>query len=918
MDVIKLPSDWQRTGYEKPVYLNISYPFECNPPYIPEDIPVGVYRKVIVINDINKNYILTFLGVASCFDLYINSRHVGYSEGSHNMAEFDITNYLGEGENEIIVTVFKWCNGSYLEGQDMFRENGIFRDILLTRHDTTYIYDYAIKTKKTGDTYSLEIDLEIIGGVKDYTVKVTVARGSGIVATQELGAQNSLKFSFNNLSVMEWSAEIPNIYEVYISLKWYGRDKEVIRNYTGFRSIEIKGDTFMFNGKAIKLKGVNHHDTHEKNGYVLTADEMYYDIRLMKQMNINCVRMSHYPPDPILLTLCDLLGLYVIDEADIEAHGMCADAPYKKNRISNSKKWASHFLERVENMYMRDRNHPCITMWSLGNEAGGYKCQDKCYRFLKSECPEIPVHYENVNRTRRLAYDIYSQMYTPLPKLEKIKKSKLISAHKKPFFLCEYAHAMGVGPGGAEAYWQKIYSSDKLLGGCVWEWADHAVYHESGYRYTYGGDHGEEKHDGNFCVDGLLFPNRTMHTGAYNIKAVYRPIRAQRTGEGEYELWNTNYFLSSKDIKIEWQFYENGIKLQSGKLSHNIPPQSSSVFSVSHKLAERDKDCYINFVYSDSAGGEIACEQIELNRAILNPIVKKGNAVKTAESSDTITVNFDDGYCVFNKRTGRLESFIYNYRELLNTEPAGGFKGFTPNIYRAPLDNDMYYRKKWDKLGLNDYTVRFDDISVKVKKAGVEVMTHFTLISKAGKLCKVNITYTVRANGVMEVESSLIPGGKLPSEPPRFGFTLELPRECNRIEYYGLGDKENACDMKEHCCMGVYKTTVEKMHVPYIKPQDNGNRSEVRWLKISDEANKGFIVCTDDIYGFTFNAHEYTQRSLQYAMHQEDLRDENTVVLSIDGFTRGIGSNSCGPGPEKEHIFYAKSPVSFKVIFVPL
>ncbi|MCR4925729.1 MAG: glycoside hydrolase family 2, partial [Clostridiales bacterium] len=551
MDIINVPSDWQRTGYEPPVYINNLYPFKRKPPFIPEDIPVGVYRKVIVINDTEKNYILSFLGVASCFDLYINSRHVGYSEGSHNLAEFDITRYLESGENEIIVTVFKWCNGTYLECQDMFRENGIFRDVLLTKLDRTYIYDYQIKTQKSSNGYNLDVDVDIIGRVADYTVKITVARGKDIVATQELGAQNSLKFSFYDLKVEEWSAEIPNIYEVYIALKWYGKDKEVIRNYTGFRSIEIKGDKFLFNGQPIKFKGVNHHDTHEKNGYVLTADEMYYDIDLMKKMNINAVRTSHYPPDPILLNLCDLLGLYVIDEADIETHGFYGEFPYRMNQLSNNKKWLPRYMERVKSMYMRDRNHPSITMWSLGNESGGWKNQDKCYAYLHKECPSVPVHYEGVRYTPRLAYDVYSQMYTRPQSVEKIKKSKRLSAHRKPFFLCEYAHAMGVGPGGAEKYWEQIYSSDKLMGGCVWEWADHAVYHEDGYRYTYGGDHNEVIHHGNFCVDGLLFPNRTMHTGAYNIKNIYRPLRVKLTENGDYEFTNTNYFLSSEYIKIE-------------------------------------------------------------------------------------------------------------------------------------------------------------------------------------------------------------------------------------------------------------------------------------------------------------------------------------------------------------------------------
>lgn len=515
-DRISVPSTWQRNGYDQIAYINTRYPFPKKPPHIPQDVAVGIYRKNVELKKYSRQ-IISFLGVAGALALYINGEYVGYSEGSHNTAEFDITEFVNEGNNEILAVNYKWCNGTYLECQDMFRENGIFRDVYIINQEEKHIDDFLFRTSKNADgTYDLKIKID--GNFDDVDISCD------LFTTKE---SNTI---IKNLKVNEWTAETPNLYEVTIKIK----DVEVIRTYIGFKDVKINGEVFLFNDKPIKMLGVNHHDTHMTKGYAVSLDDLELDIKLMKEYNCNAVRTSHYPPDPVFLTMCDIYGLYVVDEADIETHGFYAvpHSTYNPNRLSNDIKWASHYLDRVKRMYERDKNHPSITMWSLGNESGGYKCQDVCYDFLKKVNPEIPVHYEGAIRSKRWAYDVVSRMYGTPDLMRKILKGTAGSKYKgKPFFQCEYAHAMGNGPGGLEEYMELFYSSNQFMGGCIWEWADHSVYDENAkYKWTYGGDHNEPIHDGNFCVDGLFYPDRKPSSGALEMKVCYRPIRAEYSG----------------------------------------------------------------------------------------------------------------------------------------------------------------------------------------------------------------------------------------------------------------------------------------------------------------------------------------------------------------------------------------------------
>ena len=427
-DRISVPSTWQRNGYDQIAYINTRYPFPKKPPHIPQDVAVGIYRKNVELKKFSRQ-IISFLGVAGALALYVNGEYIGYSEGSHNTAEFDITEFVNEGNNEIVSVNYKWCNGTYLECQDMFRENGIFRDVYIINQEKRHIDDFLFRTSKNADgTYDLKIKID--GNFDDVDISCD------LFTTKE---SNTI---IKNLKVNEWTAETPNLYEVTIKIK----DVEIIRTYIGFKDVKINGEVFLFNDKPIKMLGVNHHDTHMTKGYAVSLDDLELDIKLMKEYNCNAVRTSHYPPDPVFLTMCDMYGLYVVDEADIETHGFYAipHSTYNPNRLSNDIKWATHYLDRVKRMYERDKNHPSITMWSLGNESGGYKCQDVCYDFLKKVNPEIPVHYEGAIRSKRWAYDVVSRMYGTPDLMRKILKGTAGSKYKgKPFFQCEYAHAMG-------------------------------------------------------------------------------------------------------------------------------------------------------------------------------------------------------------------------------------------------------------------------------------------------------------------------------------------------------------------------------------------------------------------------------------------------------------------------------------------
>lgn len=924
-DKVKVPSTWQRTGYREPCYLNTRYEFNTDDyPEVKGDVPIGVYRKFINIENPDKVYILTFMGVISSLDLYINGEFVGYSEGAHNSAEFNISKYLVKGENEIVAVVSKWSTGTYLECQDMFRENGIFRDVLLTELNETYLYDYITETEKTDDTYKLSVNFDIKGNKENCSVLVELFDGETLIAKEVCDAVSKSKITFSNLKVNEWSAETPYTYDVFITFVDSEGRTTVVKNVTGFKTIEIKDNVFYFNGMPIKFKGVNHHDTNMKNGYVLTGDEIKEELELMKKLNINSIRTSHYPPDPTLLTLADLMGFYIVDEADIETHGAFNIQKRCNNcLISHDLKWEGRYVDRVSRMVCRDRNHPSITMWSLGNEAWGYNCQDSCYDYIKNSGSKIPVHYESVITTKRFAYDVISEMYPSQENVAKYgaKTAKNKKYHEKPYFMCEYVHAMGVGPGGMEEYWESIYAHENLMGGCVWEWADHAVYHDGSdkykYQYTYGGDHGEKKHDSNFCVDGMLYPDKTPHTGAYAIKAVYRPIRSKHISGKCFEFKNTNCFINANTYKTIWTQFVNGNAVKSGEIVLDIEPLQTKTYEIPFDNFENDTDCHINFAYYNG-DNRCAVEQSVLSD---NARFTRGMSISgdynIRDEKKELTVSFENGAVRFDKKTGEMTSYTVNGCEFINSVPADNKKGFVPNVVRASLDNDSYGQKKpWAKIDLHNADIVLNDFKFVDKSIYTHIVASYVIKKGLKTFFYANIVYKIFGNGLIEVECYLDKAFFGCNELQRFGVMVELPSDFKNIEFYGRGSDEkmeNICDMNEHAYIGVWKTSVEAMHEPYVMPQDNGNCGAVKYLKLSNE--DGNVIT---VYGepkFSFSAHNYTQKSLNNAKHQEELEFVDSTILSIDGFMRGTGTNTCGPDTLEKYKVKTDKTLRFKFAF---
>ena len=884
-DKVNVPSMWQYTGYEKPYS-----------PHIPEDCPVGIYRRFIDIDNLDLNYTLAFLGVAGSLELFCNGKYVGYSEGSHNTAEFELNDFLVKGKNEIVVQNHKWTNGTYLEAQDMFRSNGIFRDVLLYKTGNNSIYDFEAKIS-FGSSFSLDF-LPSLKISDDCVLTVSLYDDGEIVSSKSVNVSpsNIEKISFNNLDVHKWSAECPYLYDLVIILS-KGEDViEVVRKNIGFKNVEIIGNKFLFNNEPIKLLGVNHHDTNAKTGYVMSVEDMELDVSLVKQYNANCIRTSHYPPDPIFLDLCDEYGIYVIDEADIETHG-CETELHRPGACSHNKDWQQHYWDRVYRMYARDKNHPSITMWSLGNESHGYLNQDYCYDELK-KLSTLPIHYEGVCRTPRFAYDVISHMYAWPNMCEKIAKGKLPKYRKKPFFLCEYAHAMGVGAGELERYVKCFYSSDNMLGGCIWEFADHAVYHENEkVKYTYGGDHGEEKHDGNFCMDGLFFPDRTPHSGAKQMKNCYRPVRCRKIADNRYQFFNHNYFENAV-LSVKYTYFTNGVETYSSTFDVNIAPQSSQEYEIDS--LELEKDNHNSVVFEYLAGDFlIASEQIILSEGKLSADINSGGKTTVKPSENKLYITFDNGSMIFDKSTGFITSYIYKNHEMINSFPLGDFKGFAPAFYRAPLDNDRNICKYWHTMGLQNTSNICKGSNFTDNGDNIVVTTNIkSLANCILPVANTQIKYTIYPNGNILVDVNCLGGGAV-KLLPRFGVMLEMPKEYENIKYFGLGEDVNLPDYKEHTINKIYQTTVDKLKEDYIKPQESATRCDVRFAEITNAS--GFGLRFEAVNKpFIFSASHYTSNQWAKAMHRDDLVDLPTTCVNIDSSVLGAGSNACGPLPDKK------------------
>ena len=561
-------------------------------------------------------------------------------------------------------------------------------------------------------------------------------------------------------------------------------------------------------------------------------------------------------------------------------------------------------------------------MWSLGNESGGYKCQDKCYEFLKSVCPEIPVHYEGAIRTKRVGYDVISEMYTDIENVIKTAKGTRGKKYfEKPFFLCEYCHAMGVGPGALEEYWDVFYSSDKLMGGCIWEWCDHAVYHGKDdkkykYEYTYGGDHGEEMHDKNFCVDGLVFPDRTLHTGALEMKHAYRPVRSVVSGGNTLLLTNTYRFLSTDVLTVKWELCFDCEKVKDGVIDKVIAPSATAEVTLPLGRIPSDRLVTLNIFYEDKNGAEISREQHVLCDA--PAAIETGDKkVLLTESDSGYTAEFDNGKIEFSRSTGEILSYTADSTELISKTPLSGISGFLPNIYRAPSDNEeVNPTPKWNREKLARVKAVYKGMRAESEEKEVKITAYYDMTDGKRLYYKSFIEYTVFSDGTVKVRSSLARKRYGWKELPRFGLTAELPKEFSNVKYLGRGPYENLCDFNGQSPIGLYKTTVKEMHVDYIKPQDNGNHGAVRFAEFTDGNGKGLAFLGAP--KFSFSAHDYTQKILCAARHREDVIHEDTTFVSIDGFVRGTGTASCGQDTLMKYRFVLDDTIEFRFAMKPI
>lgn len=894
-DKIDVPACWQFRGYDKPFYVNIRYQFPYRPPMIPttgkvgkvfswmgcdqgtalrwkapgeEYNFVGVYRRFVEIDDPAKHYVISFLGVASCLDLYLNGEYVGYSEGAHNTAEFDLSGKVDAGENEIVAVVHRWCTGTYLECQDMFRSNGIFRDVLLRADEPADLWDIDARTEKTGDTYSLVLKAKTLSDTDiTFTLEGHGISRSATVSTRDRVAQ----VTFSGLKATEWSAEDPVLYNIYCETP-----SGCVKERIGFRTVEIRGDVLLLNGRKAKFKGVNHHDTSPTNGYTMTPDEIERDVLLCKEFNIDTIRTSHYPPDPLLLELADELGVYIVDENDLETHGTVAhQLPPSYNSISHDPRWQSRYLDRATRLYQRDKLHgnTAVIMWSLGNEAGGYRNTDAMYRYLKAHSG-LPVHYEGATRCKRQAYDVGSEMYPSVKMVHDVgeKRRKQARLNDRPYFMCEYAHAMGVGPGNAEAYWREIYRYDNLMGGCVWEMVDHAVLHRDG-SYTYGGDHGEWEHDGNFCVDGLFYPDRRPSTGAWAIRFVYRPIRVSHVSGDRFEVFNTTAFSTGR-YELEFQWNDGSC----ATITPNTPPLSRETFEIALGAAV-DGTRMVNVVTTDTkTGGMVSEEQIVLERR-----VRKAPAAGAPPEGCRVS-------------GGRLEIWREGKTVLIGAEQG-------TLLYRAGTDNDAapLFRKTMEPYQAQREAV----LSTEQTASGWKVVTQVT---NGRNQFVVTDTYEGAGDGVL-VTSTLHCVGR-GGIVPRFGKCFQLDEMFDAVRYVGRCG-ESYADMKEQFPIKTVDCAVADMTEPNIRPQESGNRMDCTVARVSNGRVRVTFEAVDR--PFELAVKPYTDKALCAMKHREDEVRTGTYV-TIQAFQQGIGTGSCGPGVMPAFQYSAKRDYTLKFL----
>ena len=911
-DEIQVPSVWQMAGYDTHQYTNIRYPFPFDPPYVPQDIPCGAYVHTFEYSRDEKapKSFLNFEGVDSCFYVWINGSYIGYSQVSHMTSEFDVTDVLQDGTNTVAVLVMKWCDGSYLEDQDKFRMSGIFRDVYILKRPKQAISDYHIKTRIEDMLAKVEIEMKFYSPLN---VKISIEdRNGAVVALGSIAEEGTAVLEIASPEL--WNTENPYLYKLILET-----ENEVIVDHIALRKIEIKDQVIYLNGQKIKFRGVNRHDSDPVTGFTINSEQITTDLTLMKQHNFNAIRSSHYPNAPFFYEMCDKYGFMVIDEADIEAHGPFMiyrkeDTDYNRfkrwnEKIADDPVWEEAIVDRVKLMVERDKNRFCIVMWSMGNESA-YGCNfEKALEWTKNFDPDRITQYESAryrNYDETYDYsnlDVYSRMYPALSEIQEY----LDKDGSKPFLLVEYCHSMGNGPGDFEDYFQMIQDNDKMCGGFVWEWCDHAIAHgtaENGKTiYAYGGDHGEEIHDGNFCMDGLVYPDRTVHTGLLEYKNVYRPARviSYDKESGELVLHNYMDFDDLKDyVKISYELTQDGLVISKGILPEfSVAPHGEGKTNLKINVPENGK-CYLKLIYHLkkelpllNEDHILGFDEIEVSKEDTKCKLAEKWIPKTVVDSE-LQVNENDtqihikgrefAYTI-DKRTALFTEMKFAGREYLNHP-------MELNIWRAPTDNDMYIKSEWKKAHYDKAYTRAYTTEVVQGKHGVKITSHASVVAETvQKILDVTITWKIEAAGKIDADIAVTKDDEFP-DLPRFGVRMFLDKKLSAVRYFGMGPQESYCDKHQAASHGLYRADVGDLHEDYIRPQENGSHYDCEYVELNN-SRYGIVASAEK--AFSFNASYYTQEELEKKTHNYELIESDSVVFCVDYALNGIGSNSCGP-----------------------
>lgn len=967
--LLPVPSCWQNHGYDQHQYTNVRYPFPVDPPYVPLENPCGAYVHHFVYQRDPQapQAFLNFEGVDSCFYLWLNGQYVGYSQVSHATSEFDVTPWLRDGSNTLAVLVLKWCDGSYLEDQDKFRMSGIFRDVYLLKRPTEGIFDYFLTTRIEEDTSGYTGILRLRFRFFHHIIPVRVTLydanntpvGSGPLVQSPEDARNRSDLSdltyqpyieWRVQSCVLWNAEQPYLYTLVLET-----ENEVITEQVGFRTIRIDNNQVVLNGVPIQFRGVNRHEADPVTGFTLNNTQIERDLLLMKAYNFNAIRTSHYPNTPYFYQLCDQYGFYVIDEADNESHG--ASALYCKN----NDRWEAHveqwnkpfadnptFLEatmdRTERLVHRDKNRPCVVIWSMGNESAYGCCFEQALAWTKGFDPDRLTHYESAQyHSSKKQYDyanidLYSMMYPSFETIEDYQNSN----PDKPLLLCEYCHAMGNGPGDLEDYFHRIENSDGICGGFVWEWCDHATWEgetETGQpRYCYGGDHAEYPHDGNFCVDGLVYPDRTPHTGLLEYWNVYRPARvvAYQQAEGILILHNYLDFTNLSDaLLVRYEVNCDGEVQLSGQIEESvigtIPPHGEGAVALPLAVPDKGK-CYLKISYYRKhntflllAGQYMGFDEIQLHNAdgqnqrvaklltppLLGTTSYAASAITATESEDTETITLQSQriHYIYSKRTGLFTRMDCDGHALLE-------RPMEWNVWRAPTDNDRKIQRLWRAAHYDRSVARAYTTQVQTQRDCVILTSTLSMAAvSVQRFLELQARWVVFTDGTLTVTIDVERNPAFP-ELPRFGLRLFLPSDFDQVMYYGYGPYESYVDKHQSSSHGIYTSSVMQMHENYIRPQENGSHFDCDYVTLQrTKSAQGQLTAVSD-RPFCFNVSPFTQEELETKKHNFELVPCGSTVLCLDYAQNGIGSESCGPRLLQPYRF-EEPHFSFSIRLIP-